>query len=44
MTQLNAGDTVKSELEIYNSSGTVATIRGHSTTPRCTFQSIHSIT
>ena len=44
MTQLNAGDIVKNELEIYNTNTTVATIRGSSTTTRGTYQTIHSIT
>ena len=44
MTQLNAGDKVKNEIEIYNSAGTVATIRGNATTARATYQMIHSIT
>tara|TARA_R110000822_G_scaffold250910_2_gene377975 strand:+ start:556 stop:1125 length:570 start_codon:yes stop_codon:yes gene_type:complete len=44
MTQLNAGDKVKNEIEIFNSGGTVATIRGNSTTARATYQTIHSIT
>jgi len=43
MTQLNAGDIVKNELEIYGTNTTIATIRGNSTTARATFQTIHSI-
>ena len=44
MTQLNAGDIVKNEIEIYNTNTTIATIRGNSTTARATYQTIHSIT
>ena len=44
MTQLNAGDIVKNEIEIYGANTTIATIRGYSTTPRSTYQTIHSIT
>ena len=44
MTQLNAGDKVKSELEMYSGPANTTTIRGNSFKPRCTFQSIHSIT
>ena len=44
MTQLNTGDKVKNELEIFNAGGTVATIRGFATSPRSTYQTIHSIT
>ena len=44
MTQLNQGDLVKNEVEFYHVNGTTAVIRGHSTTPRCTFHSIRSIT
>jgi hypothetical protein len=44
MTQLNAGDKVKSELEAYSGPANSFLIRGNSFKPRCTFQNIHSIT
>ena len=44
MTELNQGDVVKNEVEFYHVNGTTAVIRGHSTTVRCTFHSIRSIT
>ena len=44
MTQLNAGDIVKNEIEIYNNSESLTTIRGNATTARATYQTIHSIT
>ena len=44
MTQLNAGDIVKNEIQIYNNSVSVTSIRGNATTARATYQTIHSIT
>jgi hypothetical protein len=44
LTQLNAGDKVINECSFFSTSATTVTIRGHTTSKRCTFQSIHSIT
>jgi len=44
LTQLNAGDKVVNECSFYSTYASTVTIRGHSTSRRCTFQSIHSIT
>jgi hypothetical protein len=43
LTQLNAGDKVINECSFFSTSATTVTIRGHTTSRRCTFQSIHSI-
>jgi hypothetical protein len=44
LTQLNAGDKVINECSFFSTYASTVTIRGHGTSRRCTFQSIHSIT